>query len=80
MRLWTLMHTYPENPCGGPAVKAIRKPLSHDLVTPELMRNIDGSIPLSSDRLVCQSCGEPICQISADDFVEDDYETPIPMG
>jgi hypothetical protein len=73
--MWVMFHTKSCgvgcNPCGKPAIKAVRKPHETDRVTPELLRNLDGSIPQPTDLLLCQSCWKPICQIHADDFVEE---------
>lgn len=74
--MWVMLHTYNCgslgcDPCGKPAIKAIRKPLETDKITPEILRNIDGSTPLPTDQLLCGSCGAPLCYAHADDFVEE---------
>lgn len=72
MNMWTLLHKIGDKPCGEPAFKACRKPLVTDLISPKICRNLDGSIPLPTDPIVCQSCGGSIWGIHADDFVEDE--------
>lgn len=69
--MWTALHTKGDKPCGKPALKAIRKPMETDYITPDLIRNIDGSIPKVTDPVICQTCGGNLWGLHADDFIKD---------
>lgn len=52
--MWVLIHV---KGCGGACFKRVTKPKKTDPVTPELIRNLDGSQPLATDPVICQTCG-----------------------
>lgn len=56
--------------CGGISFWLKRRPLPGDLVEPNDVRLLDGTTPLSHERIVCGSCGEAVGRLQAVDLFE----------
>lgn len=61
--IWTLMHV---NGCGKPCSRRIARPLLTDQITAEPCRHLDGSQVLTTDPIICESCGESLNPLAGD--------------